>query len=245
MKILYYTFLALTLMSCKNYLFNKGLEYNGVYDDKVTIEKMADGDQTVVFIPMHHIGTSLFYEDVHRTIDSLKIKGYYFYTEGINTEEATDSMFRRFRRFLGAPVAKKGYKNIVDSVLTIEYNIKLKKELIDQPSNEGFGLEEKDSRKVDSSIDRLIALYEEKNGEIILEECDFETPVHKESTCKSEKIPNKIRDGIILESRNQIIVDALASDRERLKKIAIIYGKGHFPGVQKILLDKGYKFVRE
>lgn len=245
MKIIYCIFLALSVVSCKSYLFNKALEFNGVYDDTVSIEEMHDGEQSIVFIPMHHIGTSLFYQDVQHTIDSLKSEGYYFYTEGILDQKTTDTSMRKFRKFLGSPLAKNGYMNVVDSVLTKVYNVKLKKELMDQPSYDDFQLSKYDSRKVDSSIDRMLALYEAEYGEIILEECDFETPVYTETTCKDEKTPKKILNTIIVDSRNQVLVKAIEEDRERLKKIAIIYGKNHFYGVQEILLEKGYKISNQ
>jgi hypothetical protein len=233
-------FVILIFCSCRSYILNKGLSYYGVYDDKVTLEGMHHPDQTLIFIPMHHIGTKPFYDDLKFKVDSLKGQGYFFFTEGVFTANTSDTNFRKFRKFMGTPLALNGYKMIMDSLMS-NTNFKFKQEIIDQPTTEALGLKEEESRQVDTSLDQMIKLYENEYGEILLEPCDFETPLDKKSNCKKLKIDKGSWRNIVLDHRNQIIVEELLKNHHNYNKVAIIYGANHFEGIREALLTHGYQ----
>ena len=130
---------------------------------------------------------------------------------------------------------KNGYKGWVDSIL----KIKLKKELINQPSYDALGVNNLISKNVDVSLKDMVNYYEEKFHEINLEPCDFETTIYEKSTCKNSKKEKVFLEEVILEFRNTNVVNEIEKDNR--KKIAIIYGANHFLGIRKKLVTLGFQ----
>ena len=91
---------------------------------------------------------------------------------------------------------------------------------------------------VDVTIEDIVVYYENKYSKILLEPCDFETTLFQVSTCEDEKMNKEIRQDVILNYRNQVVIKEIISDPK--KKIAIIYGKGHYEGIKEGLIKEGY-----
>lgn len=214
-------------------MYNYALENLGVYEDNIKLKKIETKQgKDIVFFPIHHIGTKLFYKDVGFKIDSLKKEQFYFYLETIKANK-NDTILRKWRKLQGIPiaVAKNGYKKTIDSVL----KIKLKKELINQPKYQTFGLDSINSKIVDANLHDIINYYENKYGIIKLEKCDFETDVFLKSTCKNNKKMTKEEDeDIMIDFRNKIVINELLNDSTH-NKIAIIYGKAHISKLINVL----------
>ena len=208
----------------------------GVYDDEVMLKKYDSNEKEIVFIPMHHIGTENFYNDVELKIDSLKKMQFHFYIEGVAAKVIDDSILRKFRKLTRNPIAKEGYKKNLDSIFGAK--LKLRKKIVDQPSFNELGIDSIYGENVDLSLDLLIENYENDYGAVILENCDFETSVYEKSTCYDKKISAENSENLMLNYRNDNILRRI--DQEKKKKIAIIYGKGHLKGIARGLLDRGY-----
>lgn len=239
MKKISFLILVLLCLNCKSFLYNSAFKSIGAYDENVNIEKMILNDKNVVFIPMIHLCTELFYQDVVRKVDSLKKKGFIFYYEQTKADIKKDTVLRKIRKIRGIPVSKNGYKGSIDSIFG---DIKLKKKLVNQPAYEDLGLSQEFSRNVDASVNEMIDFYEIKYGEIILNNCDFSTSIYEKTTCKDEKIDEEILDDVVVNFRNSIVVKEVINDKHN--KIALVYGKAHFIGIKEELLKKGF-FVSE
>ena len=100
--------LAISLASCKSYWFNMALEMLGAYDESVSLTALTNEkeEKTVIFIPMVHYSTELFYKDVIVKIDSLQKEGFYFYFEGMDVEKKDTVSLRKLRKITGVPLAQ-------------------------------------------------------------------------------------------------------------------------------------------
>jgi uncharacterized protein YcfL len=226
------------LIGCKSYLINKALEKVGVYEENVEIKIISNNDKKIIFIPMKHIATELFYDNVKTKIDSLEKYDYYFYYELVNGVKDSITT-KKFRKISGIPENKKGYLETLDSVLK---GIKYKKKLVNQPKDQmELGLNINKSKNIDVTMQEIIKHYESLNGEIILEKCDLDTPPYSVTKCKNKNIDKKKLEKSILNFRNEHIIKEINSDSR--KNIAIVYGAAHFDGVLKLLQEKDSTWV--
>lgn len=237
-KILTYLTLF-SLLSCTSFKVNLAFKIKGVYDDDVKLSKVTNEEKEVIFIPMHHLGTKLFYDDVKTKIDSLKKIGYFFYTEEVKGNKKDSITVRKSIKLTGIPFSRNnaGYKHFFDSIY--KGKVKYKKEIFDQPSPSKFGLDESNSKTVDVTLKEMIDYYESKYGEIKLEPCDFEKSFYEKPSCKHKPAGEKVRDDVYLDFRNRNVIKTLFNDDH--KKVAIIYGAEHFRGIREELLKKGFK----
>ena len=227
-------------------MLNYALSQMGVFDDKVELKKFRNDKRSIVLIPMHHIGTELFYENVKHKIDSLQKKKYKIYYELINADTNKQDTakimlnYRKFRKIMGQKLTSQ--QNILSSIKEkFNNNVKLKKELINQPSYKKLGVNLEKAKKVDTDLNELISYYEQKYGKIQLEECDYANLPNKEYRCEVQtKNQNRI-DEIILTLRNNKVINELKKDSN--DNIAIIYGKDHYDGIEKYLINNNYKIL--
>jgi hypothetical protein len=237
-KILFLLFLF-SLLSCTSFKVNLAFKLIGLYDDNIKLSKVTNEEREVVFIPMHHIGTKLFYDDVKTKIDSLKKIGYFFYTEEVKGNKKDSITVRKSIKISGIPFNSNnsGYKHFFDSIY--KGKVKFKKEILDQPSSIKFGLDESNSKTVDVTLKEMIDYYESKYGEIKLEPCDFEKSFYEKPNCKYKPMGKNVREDVYIGFRNRNILKTFFDDNH--KKIAIIYGAEHFKEIREELLKHGYK----
>ena len=238
-KLFYLTVLLFFLISCTSMKVNIGLKLLGVYEDRINLTKLVRDSKEVVFVPMFHIGTKLFYDDVKFKIDSLQKSGFIIYYEQVMADIKDTTTLRKMKKFQGFPIAKigKGYISILESF----YKIKYKKKLLDQPSYDSLGVIKSNSRNVDITVKQFIDEYEKRYGEIKLNDCDFKTTIYEKSVCKDKPVDKKIKDELMTDYRNDIVVKEVVNDKH--KKIAIIYGKLHFAGIKTKMLQLGFKEI--
>lgn len=232
-------FFICTFTFCTSYKVNLAFKLLGVYDDSSKLSHLMNDEKEMVFIHMHHIGTAPFYDDVKNKIDSLKKEGYFFYTEEVKGDKKDTINIRKSIKLTGTPYSRNniGYKSFFDSIY--KGKVKFKKEFINQPSNLAFNLDISNSKIVDVSMKEMISYYESKYGEIILEPCDFEKSFYEKPNCSSKPITKEIREDVFLNFRNKNLIRTFLNDNH--KKIAIIYGAGHYKGVKDELLKLGFK----
>ncbi|SEQ13756.1 hypothetical protein [Flavobacterium urocaniciphilum] len=250
-KIIQFLIILTLSVSCKSYLVNQYFKRVGVFDKKLKLEKISNGDKEIVLFGMHHIGKEEFYNDVKLKVDSLLKKDYLFYIEGISskfagktnlTKEDSIALIElsyKFRKVLGSPLVS---KNLNSDYLNLfkEKGIKIKENLIKQPTYTEFGLSQKNAINSDLTVEKLLEIYEDKYGKIILEPCDYETKFYDKSTCNT-KTDTKIYDELMKTERNNSVISHIL--KEEKSKIAIIYGKAHFIGIKDSLQKLGYKII--
>ncbi len=231
--------LSFSVLSCTSFKVNLAFKLVGVYDDDIKLSKVTNEEKQVIFFPMHHLGTAPFYDDVKMKIDSLKKMGYFFYTEEVKGNTKDSITIRKSIKLTGIPFSKNnaGFKAYFDSVY--KGRVKFKKEFLDQPSPNKFGLDESNSKTVDVTLKEMIDYYESKYGEIKLEPCDFEKSFYEKPNCKHKPAEKTVRDDVYIKFRNKHVLSTLLNDSH--KKVAIIYGAEHFRGIREELLKQGYK----
>ncbi|MDR2207007.1 MAG: hypothetical protein LBE36_12730 [Flavobacteriaceae bacterium] len=230
-KFIILSLLSICAVSC-NAIRNAAFQSIGIYDDKISLQSVEHGDKRIVFFPMHHIGTKAFYDDVTAKTDSLKAEDYFFLYEKVTASKKNDTLLRKYRKLMGLPVAKsseEGYIGIINAKFP---KFKFKKEVVNQPSYEEFGLTPENSINADANLSEVIDFYESKYGKVVLSECDFETSPYEEYSrnCKKmNKINSENFDDAIVNFRNDVIVQKI--NELPNKKIAVIYGEDHIKGV--------------
>lgn len=229
---------SILFVGCFNYQANLALQSVGVFEDSVVLDNLGNNEKEIVFIPMHHLGTVKFYNDVKKKVDSLKNLDFYFFTELVKADKTDTITIRKSIKLKGVPFSRDnmGYKHFFDSIF--KGKVKLKKELINQPKYHEFGLDDANSRIVDVSGKAMIDYYEKKYGELKLQPCDFEKSFYEKPDCKDKPISNKIKHDVFVNFRNKHVIDALLN--EKRKKIAVIYGADHFKGIKEALIKQGY-----
>ena len=112
-KIILLILFTIILSSCSSFTMNYALNKLGIYDDQVKISAYENKQSKVLLIPMHHVGTQKFYDDVKNKIDSLNKIDYSFYYEGIKIDSTNrdsiniDKDIRKLRKITGViPSAK-------------------------------------------------------------------------------------------------------------------------------------------
>lgn len=238
-KTMVVTFVILLFLSCKSYLINTALEKVGAYDEKVITSKLIGIDKEIVFIPMVHLSTELFYADVKNKIDSLNKKGYYFYYEQTKGSLKEDTILRKIRKIRGIPFSKNGYNSLLDSLLNKRQRSKLKKEVINQLDYKAFGLNKQNSVNVDATLRQIVEYFEYKYGELVLESCDYNNSIFEKTDCDQKEIDKQKYDEVAIAFRNNLVVEYLLNDNSN-SKIAIIYGRYHIEGIKKELIKEGY-----
>ena len=235
--------LLFLLVGCRNYFFNKWLDRYGAYDNEIQLSKYTNDTKDVVFIPMIHLAIPDKYEAVRMKVDSLDKEGYYFYWEKVKSVSDNDTILRKFRKILNFPLASNGYSEVFSASILDKYNLKFKKNVIDQPPYEELGLDSLNSKNVDSNIIDMVNFYENEFGKIELEPCDFETKVTESSPCENENWDREKKDSVIIDYRNSVVIENLT--KESNNKIAIVYGSDHIKGMAALLLEQGYRLQDE
>ena len=208
---------------------------NRYINKKVVLNKISYNNKSLYFLPIRHIGTKDYYQQVTTKIDSLQSLGYHFIFEGNSLHKSYNSIndnlepYLKFRKITGIDILLPYSKIPPYSNYCIKYN------LIDQPSYSEFGMNESNSKSADLTIKQLIEEYETTYSKIILDPCDYKTNLKEKYSCSkfdenSKKIFNK---EIILKKRNENLVNKIKENKN--EKLLIIYGENHFEEVKKLL----------
>lgn len=235
-KIIIYGFILLFIglfftSSCASYILKKN---NLLSENDILFKKLPSQNKTVYFLGLRHVGLEAYYENLSAKIDSLNEAEFNFILERksskkdlLQTQKDTIA-FKKFRKIMSFSFADKSVQNKVKSLLD-KYN------LIFQPDYDDINVSTNSSKHVDLSLTEMIQAYEDERRVIELYECDSDTDINSEYDC--DKMPRKERDyffnEIVLNSRNQLIVDAINNSKH--DKILVLYGEKHFEGVSEIL----------
>jgi hypothetical protein len=245
LKLIFLFSIIFIFSSCLTKFF---LNRMGVFDKKVFLKYITNGNKKIVFLPMHHIGTESFYKDEARLVDSLLKKGYTVFYEFVRKNNFSDSSYidsLKFRKITGMPSKYKGnstvYLDTINNTILgrkskLVSNYKLKNQSVEYLKKYDTAI----VKNIDTDMYNLIKAYEKKYGLINLEKIDFDIKLGEEYKM-SEKSERKTF--FMLESRNDIITKAILN--ETSNKIALIYGAAHYDGILKNLqaADKNYKVV--
>lgn len=243
MKIKYhllFTIATLTVSSCMS-LQVKILRLDSKDASVVTF---ANGDKTVAFVPMKHIGPQEFYTDVKHIIDSLHSEGYVAYLETTRitdtlTEEENEIVHLKVRKMIGTYLSKNGYLDTINGRL-MGRKFRNKVKLVNQPAYSMLGSDSIIDKVVDVPMNRLVQAYEQKYGPLQLNDCDYVLKPEDKYECGKE--PGKQVRTIIRDYREKHLANTIMKDSNN--KIAVIYGASHEFGLlgQLKALDSTWKY---
>ncbi len=211
------------------------LSVMGINKKEASLSVYSNGVKTVAYIPMKHIGPKEFYVNVRRRVDSLQRDGYIVFMESVRvrdslTKQQTDTLSRKVRRLMGTTLSKQGYLDTINGRL-MGHKFKNKNGLTNQPKYTKLGVDTTTGRIVDVPLNVLIRQYEKDYGTIVLDECDFATPLEDHYTCGREK--RSQANALILKYRNKNLADAIIAEKHN--KIAVLYGAAHEKGLLAML----------
>ena len=218
------------------------LKSAGILEPENKMREMSNGERSVVFLGMHHIGVKEYYASTKKIVDSLQKAGYVAFLEGVQYK-TQDTAIRhqadlKFRRITGISLTPKGYLDTVTNTLGQILKVNRKYALRNQPRYNKLGVDTTTAQSVDVPKNVLVEVFEQRYGGVKLEACDYKTP--PDSVYKCEKLPKDLRKAfnteVVLGYRNKNLADAIANSGH--KKILVIYGKGHFDGLLKELKQK-------
>jgi hypothetical protein len=208
----------------------------GAHASSAELRILKSKTKTVCFIPMHHVGKKVFYDDVHRISDSLGRLGYVAFYEGVDTRLkdslALDLLKRKWRKMMGFYLDKSGY---IDSNHRFMGRYKLSKKYVNQPQAETLIAASTQPENVDVTMEDLFGAFEKRVAPIELETCDMAIALDSlYKGCQplrvtAQKQYNIFQDDFILKYRNQHVAHAIQHHENQ--KIIVIYGSGHFKGL--------------
>ncbi len=161
--------------------------------DNISKFEHPETGKQVTMIGMSHIETVRYYEEVKNYLDSLRNDGYAIFFEYVTlgpvgpTEADTTAarvVLRKYRRLTGESLATNeysGFRSVAD-------NKGEKPNQLVQQTLERTGVSEERDYLCDLTFQEIIEGYEAKYGEIILTDCDMETPLNAPKyKCRTEQ----------------------------------------------------------
>jgi len=193
---------------------------------------------TIVFLPMSHVGKPSFYSSVKYNIDSLRKKKYKVIYEGVGMDTTLprkDQVIykKKLRKLLGFHLSQT-YQDSTNQ--SIPKAFKNKKYVAQNKENTGL-LPEIDTN-IDLTKNEMIDQYEEKYGIINLDNCDLSTELDQPYECndlsnKSFYATNIIREQYIIEEISKI----------KSQNLIMVYGKSHWKFLYPKLYKLGYELI--
>ena len=209
--------MALLLSSCAKGIIK-------LYNIKSPVEKKAvwqKNDRTIIFLPMVHLSKQAYYDEVKEFVTQKRKEGYVIYYEGIGidttlTQAQKDTIRLKFRKMLRFDFFNEGkYKNNPTLPFTAP------KKYVAQ-TLENTGIDPKIDVKADLTDKQVIDQIEAKRGKIVLDSCDFATPLDQRYKCKRCKSHTSFS----IRSVRDDYVNSLLSNTSD-KKIVLVYGAKH------------------
>lgn len=188
----------------------------------------TESGKKITFIGMSHVETVQYYADVKNYLDSLRDDGYAIFFEGVtlgpnpnsaSDSIATDIVLRKYRRLMGRSIAGAhvGFESVAD-------NSGEKPGRLVQQTFERIGVCIEKDHLCDLTVPEIINGYELEYGEILLTDCDWDTPLReKKYKCRTEQKFRKDYAELILRE-DHIAKSVIASEYE---KIVMVYGNFH------------------
>lgn len=221
-------------MACLSACIQKQLNKAGLLNENAEIQEISFSGKRVLFLGISHLATSSFYKNVKYKVDSLKRDGYFLFLEGVklNTNDIANLSdddiigLKKIRKIVGFSLHNYSSNPVLE-------RIKRQYSLTGQTKEIYGNIDSTNSLTVDFYNADLIRMFEEKRGEIVLDQCDLSTPLNQEYKCQASASTESrfFRDSIILKRRNELLASQLF--RTENKKILIIFGREHFAGLVK------------
>ncbi len=231
----------LCFTSCTRIIWVVGVKGRTGLNNVSKFEHPESGKK-VTFISMSHIETVRYYEEIKNYLDSLRNDGYAIFFEGITIGQvgpteadtvATKIMLRKFRRLTGKSIVTNEYRGFQ----SVANNKGEKPSQLVQQTSERIGLSVERDHLCDLTMQEMVEGYESKYGEILLTDCDWDTPHTAKYKCRTEQ---KLRlDYVELTLRDEYVAKMVAESEHQ--KIVIVYGDFHMYTMNTDLHRHGFE----
>jgi len=203
-------------------------DVTGEETDPIVIT-FSNGDKTVAFIPMIHVGTPAFYQAVAEKVKEWKEDGATLYYEFVDFDSLDEQNKRKARRLVGILPTPKMYEALSGSGY------------MGQNNDDFLGLVNDKDVNVDVTAEELIQAYEEEFGPI---EVTGEDATSDLSEMTINILPGENVTMIIQGTRNQKVADAINNGPDA--DIVLLFGGAHGPGILADLQanDPGWRRVQ-
>lgn len=193
-----------------------------LYKKRAQLNEYSNGEKTIRFVGMHHIGLKEFYAEVRQHIEKAKKEDYVLFYESIRLDNAPEVLKRKIQKMLGFVPSKDQYDAFLKTLN--------KPDLIVQDNKSFLGLINNKDFVADRTIEQIIADYEKKFGEIIITKKDLKNSLDEIVT---PSLPKKKVMQILVDTRNEHLAQEVINSPN--KKIIIMYGEGHEKGFVEVL----------
>ncbi len=203
-------------------------EVTGEETDPITFT-FSNGEKTVTYIPMIHIGTREFYDAVASRVKAEKEDGATLYYEFVDFDVLDDDDKRKVRAMVGILPTPNQYAMLAGSGY------------VGQSNDDYLGLVNDKDVDVDVTAAQLLAAYEDEFGPIEVTGKDATSDL----TEMAEKtLPPLDVQKIVLAARNRKVADAI--DTRPDTDVVLLFGAAHGPGILECLqaLDPKWKRTR-
>jgi len=221
---------------------NKSLEKKKIYSDDINFEvTLIKDDKEVKIIPLRHLGTPQFYDNLKVALAKYQNLGYVVFYERIKSNNATENDRRKYRKILHIKInlsdtKQVDYKEILlEKIRKVNPKFEFTKNVVPQPTYDFLITDLNNSKNVDVTINEFVGEYERLYGTIVLDSCDYITD-WRETTCNGKRAKNI--DNVTLDFRNNNVVNTVLSANNN--KILILYGENHINGIKKQLQKEGF-----
>ena len=227
------------------------VQSTGVLRDASRKFELRNGNRSVIYIPMRHLGTRVYYDQIQRAVDSLQKSGYVVFYESIayqvDSAVQRDVYDRKFRKLTGNRL---GLQQCIETpgdtvrVLRAPLYRKLGQRIISQPDYSFFLVDYETAVNADIPKNKLLDDFEYMYGTIKLEPCDYETPLDAPYGCKPIKaaLKNKFDKEFIMQKREENLASLVADAPQQ--KILILFGTAHFKGFLRNLQARDPRWVK-
>lgn len=238
---------SLLFFSCAESLM---VQSTGVLQNASRTHHLKNGERELIYIPMRHLGKRNYYDYIQRMVDSLQNQGFVVFYESIayqvDSAQQRDLYDRKFRKLVGHVVGStKVYEKTSDTtkVLMAPLYRNLGSRIIQQPQYSFFKVDYNTAVVADIPKNELLDEFEYSYGNIVLDSCDWKTPLNEPYTCKPVKTKFKnIFDREFIMKKREENLAALVSDASQ-KKILIMFGSAHYKGFLKYLKERNPDWI--
>lgn len=247
MKYLLLFLASSILTSCSvSNIINNRLEKLNIYNDEIDYEIHLTKDSIFVkLVPLRHLGTEKFYENLKTLIKDFQNKDYVVYYELVyNDSILNDEYLRKLRKItaLKKDIRDSNILNyeelILEKIKKIDPDFQFKKKLKSQPKYDTLIYDKSKSKNVDVSFFQFVNEYERLYGEIKLDSCDYvDNWINTECSTKRAKGLDKV----VIDFRNNHVVNEILKSKN--PKIIVLYGEYHMKGISKGLIKNGFKIT--
>lgn len=230
--------IPIIFLCCKSITQNYIKTYLYLKRGSFTIAKYEKDNKKVLLVPMVHLNTTGYYENVKNKIDSLRADGYVFFYEGIDCLEENNTdveyQMRKFRKITGFALM-----NYFDEDNEADDHLKIEGMVFQ--GDVDYGLRKEEDINADYTLTELIETFEVKKGIIDLNECDLSVPLGKKYTCT--KINDKNSKFLIEDIRNNYLYNEI--EKSIYPKIVVVYGSSHINWLHTKLINENWQHFNQ